>query len=324
MKSELSGKNEKITLLKFEIQSLEKEVARLKVTARTFEGEQRKCNDLELKLQSLIIEKNTLEESYGLRLQALEQQLQHAQEAKVLMSEANALLKERLANLQTEGGNSGIIPLQGEVQNPEAPEVMTASQDREPPKEYKIKYTEGLNPILSAFDELDPKFEWKGDEYKSAEAAFQCEKLAHPFCTLSKAEKIRIKQAIIDAEHAREAKHIGDTQVPSTPQWERDQFKVMENIQREKFDQYEVFKDKLMETKDGIITHPVRDAVWREKFPEILVKIRDESLGIENREGNSSGMNIAPCPWRKSWESVPKDHKYHMGCMVTVCFTMLI
>ncbi len=299
LQADLSTKSEKIAQLKLEITYLEKEVNKLKPFVSDCEIAHKKCHDLELEMQHLIDERNSQQAIHELRVQSLELELKHAQDSKELLCETNASLKDRLASLAMSENMT-------QTSHSEGIHAAT-SQDIPTLKEYKVKFTEGLNPILSAFNTLEPRFKWNNDDFRSAEAAFQCEKLSHAFCTLPKEEKVKIKQRIMEAECAKDAKRIGDTEIPWTKQWEEYQFQVMENIQREKMEQYQDFREKLCETKNGIITHPVRDPVWREKFPEILVKVRDDYLSKNEGEDPVERQHRI---WSQSWSKVPKDHKY--------------
>ncbi len=299
LQADVATKSEKIAQMKLEITYLEKEVNKLKPFVSDCEIAHKRCHDLELEMQHLIDERKSEQAIHELKVQSLELELKHAQDYKDLMCETNASLKDRLASLTMTENMTQTSHSQG---------IHAAtSQDSATLKEYKVKYTEGLNPILSAFDTLDPRFKWNNEEFRSAEAVFQCEKLSHAFCTLPKEEKVKIKQRIMEAECAKDAKRIGDTEIPWTKQWEEYQFQVMENIQKEKMEQYQSFREKLCETKDGIITHPVGDPVWREKFPEILVKVRDDYLSKNEGEDPIERQRRI---WRHSFIKIPKDHKY--------------
>ncbi len=306
LQTELSKTKEKLSHKSLENEYLEKELGRLKSVAMDLNIEQGRCHELELNLQGVRNEMASARASFELKVQALEQQINFESEAKSMLALLNKQLKEQVDRLTV--GNrlpGGSSPSSDQVpgSNNDTGTQSSGAGNSTSPRVFEIKYTEDKNPVLSAFNQLDPPLEWDGDKYLFAETAFHCEKLKHPFCPLPKAEKIRIKNLLMEQTSAKDVKSIADSEIPNTPEWEQAQFKVLENIMFEVMDQYQMFRDKLYETMGGIITHPV-GGVWRKKYPEILMKVRDEYT-----PSSVSVPSVGAVGIRKKWQHVSSDHK---------------
>ncbi len=90
-----------------------------------------------------------------------------------------------------------------------------------------VKFTEGLNPSLSAYHESPVKY--GGHKFHSAEACIHYQRLHHPRCDLPEDEKERLGGLLLDAKTGKEAKEISK-EIPYNESWERDSVFAMYKI----------------------------------------------------------------------------------------------
>ncbi len=140
-------------------------------------------------------------------------------------------------------------------------------------QEVPVKFSEGKNPGLSAFDETP--IEYEGQTYNTAEAALHTQKLKHIMCSLSDDEKKEIETELVNCKTGREAKEIGN-KIPYNRHWVTESIVHMFKIIKCKYEQSPQFALELESTKGKRITHPVEDNMWRKAYPGILEFIRDD------------------------------------------------
>ena len=286
-KSKLDNLKDNIRDLEAKNKELQAKLASTKGMPIELQKAKESLHNKDLTINSLGKELENARKVWDLERQLLQKEVENAVSQRDILEELVNQLKDRIKELNSIGEKDG---------------TQYARDNQEETKqrpEYPVKFTAGLNPILSAFCPLDPPLIWKKEPFKSAEAAFQVEKVSHAFCELTDDEKEAIKTEIMEQENAVDAKRIGDTKIPNTPEWERDEAKVMENIQKAKRDQFPQFRDELDKTVDGVITHPVKDAKWSKLFPQILERVRDGTCGTP----------FSPQDEKQSWKRVWGNHR---------------
>ncbi len=204
-------------------------------------------------------------------------QSRHDTELKHCREICDAKLKgaeDELARVLAE--NVGLKKDISDLRDPAAAASLGPQKSKAPSqREIPIKFTDNLNPVLSAFYVMDPPLQYKGDPYRTAEAAYHVDKVMHYDCPLDNNERIEIKKLIMAAESGKEAKEIAEDKIPYNPSWKDAKFPSMACIQREKKRQCAEFNDGLKETEGCRMTHPVGDSDWRLEFPRILEAVRD-------------------------------------------------
>ena len=137
-------------------------------------------------------------------------------------------------------------------------------------------------------------------------------KANHSKASIAAAERITpIIDKLMVEKNPFEASKLGKTRIPTrspevkqlideffgekelnffgvTEEWNRAGVKLMENLIRESFEQNPEAKQKLIDTGNAILTHKQAQSPWRERFPEILMKVRSEFQGSSSTDTNQS------------------------------------
>ncbi len=284
-KSRIDSLKENIRDLQMENKVLQAELLPLRGLPSQLDQANQVINRKSIEIAQLVKDLENSRNLWEVEKQLLKNESDNAISQRDTLEELVEQLKERIKDLSAIGTNE-----YGNDQDDEIP-----AQQSKP--EYPVKFTEGLNPVLSAFYHLDPPLKYKNEEFKSAEAAFHVERAFHPYSMLSDEQKEEIKSEIMAQDSAVDVKRIADRNIPYTKEWERDQGRVMENIQKKKYDQFPEFRKELDKTRDGVITHPVGDEVWRKLFPNILEKVRDGTPA----ESASKSADVQQRPWERVW-----------------------
>ncbi len=120
-------------------------------------------------------------------------------------------------------------------------------------KETPVHYGKKLNPVLSNF--YEKLFTFKGKTFKTAEGAYQAFKSGKYVDGFNDLTGIQ-------------AKRKGASIRVNT----KSNIQLMHDILKAKYEQVPEFKEAL--DKSGVITHPVQDKFWKDKFPELLNELK--------------------------------------------------
>jgi len=162
---------------------------------------------------------------------------------------------------------SGLLGPDGRPLAPSAAPAAPAPDVQPPVRVYGGEGPKQENLVLSNFDTTS--FEFRGQVYPSAEHAYQVHK--------SKTVELNGKPIL---------EHIERLDPQAAKKWAQGKIEVdkesslplMREILEAKFEQVPEFREALLATRGRKIVHPVGDTFWKEKFPELLMDLRDRHL----------------------------------------------
>lgn len=121
-------------------------------------------------------------------------------------------------------------------------------------------------------------------EVKSVEHAFQLAKLYEMYDELDENVFNQLEQQILNST-STEARNLGRTgfrlSTSAKQGWDEKSSDVMKTIIKESFEQNQQARDRLLATGNTPFTH-TRGREWAQKFPKILMEVRDELRAEQN------------------------------------------
>ena len=140
------------------------------------------------------------------------------------------------------------------------------------PNTINIWHSSNENADLSNFA-IRP-FNYKGYKFDSVEQGFQFAKLG--YATDSRNNEIIGNKIMLEKSGAQLRKLGKQIEGLNVKEWDANKYRIMEEMMKASFEQNPNAKQRLLSTGNTTLTHKQDPGEWRTKFPELLMRVRDE------------------------------------------------